>query len=165
MREANGERVVLMAHSMGNRTVQYFLKWILAQEEFGQKWIDENVHAFFALGPPFLGATKTIRAVVSGDCMGLDVFLTNEEGRTMARGSGSLPWLFPIQEDLFPDIVAHIRDVDAPSTSDSISSDVITDSYTGYDVENVLKLASPVCKLPLSMHSLILLCLVVLGIS
>jgi len=106
MRKINGEKVVLMAHSMGNRCVQYFLEWLKENDE---EWIDENIHAFLALGPPFLGACKSVRAVVSGDQMGLEVFLTAEEGRTMARGSGSLPWLFPMQEAQFPDVIARIN--------------------------------------------------------
>ena len=40
--------------------------------------------------------------------MDLEVFLTSEEGRNMCRRSGSLPWLFPIQEDLFPDVIARV---------------------------------------------------------
>lgn len=136
MREANDERVVLMGHSMGNRNIQYFLQFVKTNKRFGQAWIDENIHAFFALGPPFLGATKTVRAVVSGDCMGLEAFLTNEEGRTMARGSASLPWLFPIQENLFPDIVAHVRKEDDENSE-------IKEAYEELDVEKMVKLAAP----------------------
>ena len=124
MRLSNRERVVLLAHSMGNRVTQYFLQWILDQPELGQEWIDVNIHAFFALGPPFLGATKCVRAVVSGDCMGLEVFLTAEEGRQMARGSASLPFLFPLREDYFPDTVAHLRtngDSEEPQQSKRMS--------------------------------------------
>ena len=46
---------------MGNRCVQYFLRWAL--QLYGQDWIDENVHAFLALGPPFIGAPKCVRGI------------------------------------------------------------------------------------------------------
>ena len=166
MRKLNEERVVLMAHSMGNRNVQYFLQWIVAQEEYGQTWVDQNVHAFFALGPPFLGASKTVRAVVSGDCMGLEVFLTPEEGRLMARGSASLPWLFPMQEELLPDTVAHIKTAtQAPPTEDGctqpkkhrfrstkkVSADVVSDVYEEMDVEQAVSTTSPVSPTALTL--------------
>ena len=120
------------------------------------------MHAFLALGPPFLGAPKVaaflpllydkldwpgigdidsnsceslprpllalvqlardvsphplnffrqaLRTVLTGDCMGLDVFLTPEEGLTFARACASSPWLFPVQEDRFPDVRSRISD-------------------------------------------------------
>mmetsp|Transcript_19419 Transcript_19419/g.54554 ORF Transcript_19419/g.54554 Transcript_19419/m.54554 type:complete len:1295 (+) Transcript_19419:74-3958(+) len=105
-REANGEKVVLMGHSMGCRNVQYFLWWL---DDKYPGFADENIHAFMAMGPPFLGATKSVRAVISGDCLGLEAFLTEEEGLQMSRGSGSLPWLFPILEQQLPDCVARYR--------------------------------------------------------
>jgi len=112
MRESNGERVVLMAHSMGNRCAQYFLSWLEAKYP---GWTDDNIHAFLALGPPFLGATKPVRAVISGDCCGLEAFLTLEEGRALHRGLGSVPWLLPLEEEHFPDrIISRVRREDAP---------------------------------------------------
>jgi phospholipid:diacylglycerol acyltransferase len=65
LREANNEKVVILGHSMGCKVIHYFLLWV--KERFGQKWIDKNIHAMCALGPPFLGAPKSIRTVVSGD--------------------------------------------------------------------------------------------------
>ena len=156
MRQTNNERVVLMAHSMGNRNAQYFLRWITDQPQFGQEWVDTNIHAFFALGPPFLGATKTVRAVVSGDCMGLEVFLTPEEGRQMARGSASLPSLFPLQEDLFPDTVAHLRtngdscDTEQKrrksvvGTKKVSNTDIASETYQEMGVDEIVSIASPV---------------------
>ena len=148
--------MVLLAHSMGNRVTQYFLQWILDQPELGQEWIDVNIHAFFALGPPFLGATKCVRAVVSGDCMGLEVFLTAEEGRQMARGSASLPFLFPLREDYFPDTVAHLRtngDSEEPQQSKRMSifatkkpfnQAIASETYQEMSVDDIVSLASPV---------------------
>jgi hypothetical protein len=47
-------------------------------------------------------------AVISGDTMDLEIFLTGKEGRSMCRRSGSLPWLFPMKEELFPDICSRV---------------------------------------------------------
>ena len=41
-------------------------------------WVNEHVHSFLALGPPFLGAPKALRAVLTGDCMGLEVRFLEE---------------------------------------------------------------------------------------
>jgi hypothetical protein len=99
--EYKEQRVVLLAHSMGNRVVQYFFQWLLHRNQ--QKWIDTHIHAFLAMGPPFLGSSKAIRTVLCGDGMGLEMFLTKDESLYMARASASLPWLFPILTDHYPD--------------------------------------------------------------
>jgi hypothetical protein len=155
MRKVNNERVVLMAHSMGNRCVQYFLQWVVTN--YDRSWIDENIHAFLALGPPFLGAPKSVRAVISGDCMGLEMFLTDEESRTMARGSAALPWLFPVQEELFPDTIARVFDSSQPqiqmapskekisrSSRDKVSRSKALDVYEERDVGKLLEQTAPV---------------------
>jgi len=114
MRERNEEKVVIMAHSMGNRCVQYFLHWLKSSDP---AFLEQNIHSFMALGPPFLGAPKTIRSLVVGDAMGLEMFLTQNEARTMSRNNASLPWLFPLKEHLFPDVVARAKDVNTTNTS------------------------------------------------
>lgn len=85
---------MLLAHSMGNRVVHYLLNWI-NQFPGGRQWISDHIHSWFAVGPPFLGAPKAIRGVVSGDKLGLDTFLSDDEGLMFARSSASTPWLFP----------------------------------------------------------------------
>lgn len=45
------------------RTIQYFLK-LIQKQEGGQKWLDDNIHTFMAVGAPFLGAAKSVRAIV-----------------------------------------------------------------------------------------------------
>ena len=57
----NGERVVLIGHSMGNRNVQRFLWWL---QQTDPDFIKKNIHAYMALGAPLLGATKVIRSFV-----------------------------------------------------------------------------------------------------
>ena len=147
-----------------NRCVQYFLNW--AEHNYGREWLSENVHAFLALGPPFLGAPKVplvpepchkaefcwhlinllrflsrrtyllwnifhssltelwsqaLRTVLSGDCMGLEVFLELAEGRTFARMCGSTPWLLPMQEKNFPDVIVRINTKGLPRKVGTLS--------------------------------------------
>ena len=146
MKKMNQERVVVLCHSMGNRTFQYFLQWMKIQEG-GQKWIDENIHAFLAVGAPFLGAPKTVRSIVSGDQMGLEVFLTLEESRVLARSSSTLQWLFPLQEDLFPDTIARIGiKRDTGSSSKKKIADTSSVAYEEYSVNDIISLTCPVSK-------------------
>jgi len=99
-RHHNNQKVALMGHSMGNRTIQYFLAWI--KKTVGQSWIDENIQGFVALGAPFLGATKVVRGLISGDQIGLDMFLTLDEAIQFSQGLGSMPWLLPLENHLLP---------------------------------------------------------------
>jgi phospholipid:diacylglycerol acyltransferase len=89
MKQASGRRVVLLGHSLGTRCVHYFLRWV--EREFGRPWIQEHVDTFLAVGPIFLGAPKTLRAMVTGERMGLEAFLFPEEGRALNRLLGSIP--------------------------------------------------------------------------
>jgi len=41
--------------------------------------------------------------------MDLDIFLTGEEGRSMCRRCGSLPWLFPLKPQKFPDVLSRVK--------------------------------------------------------
>ena len=93
-----------MGHSMGNRVVQYFFHWLRNRNQ--DPWIKRNIHAFLAMGPPFLGSSKAVRTVLTGDTMGLEVFLTEKEALFLVRKAASLPWLFPVLEDsAYPDTI------------------------------------------------------------
>jgi hypothetical protein len=109
----NKSPVVLMGHSMGNRVIQYFLNWVLHTDPTnGRKWIsnngtqhtscmvddhtgvvtlnaergtDDTVHTFIAVGAPWLGASKTIRALATGEKFGLDAFLSDSEAITFGH--------------------------------------------------------------------------------
>jgi lysophospholipase III len=56
----NRQPVVLIAHSMGNLYVQYFLKYLDPQ------WKKTYIKSFIALSGPWGGAVKTIRLMTSG---------------------------------------------------------------------------------------------------
>lgn len=93
----NNSPVVLMGHSMGNRVIQYFLNWVCHTDPTnGRKWISTNVHTFVAVGAPWLGASKTIRALATGEKFGLDAFLTDVEAITFGHRISSTACLLPV---------------------------------------------------------------------
>jgi protoheme ferro-lyase len=57
----NNTPVVILAHSMGNRVTHYFLNWI--KQKFGEEWIKQHVHTFFAVGAPWLGNDMTMHII------------------------------------------------------------------------------------------------------
>eukprot|EP01094_Clydonella_sp_ATCC50884_P022494 TRINITY_DN5186_c0_g1_i2.p1 TRINITY_DN5186_c0_g1~~TRINITY_DN5186_c0_g1_i2.p1 ORF type:complete len:1026 (-),score=294.33 TRINITY_DN5186_c0_g1_i2:182-3052(-) len=119
----NKERVVLIGHSMGCRATQWFLWWLKCTDP---TFIDEHIHAFMALGPPFLGAPKLLRGSVTGDAMGLDMFLQLKEGLHLAQRLGSLPWLLPLYHPLFTNPISRLRRDGVPEPSagaDYVASD------------------------------------------
>jgi hypothetical protein len=104
VQQNSGKPVVLMAHSMGNKMAHYFLNWVVINAKRftpplmggnGMKWIDRYVHAFFAVGGPFLGSSQAYRGSLTGIDMGLGTFLNHSEVLTLSRNYGSSPWLMP----------------------------------------------------------------------
>ena len=51
MYRVNNTKVVIIAHSLGNRVVQYFTKFIEKKE--GRQWITKYVDTWMAIGPLF----------------------------------------------------------------------------------------------------------------
>ncbi|ELR15075.1 C2 domain containing protein [Acanthamoeba castellanii str. Neff] len=88
--------VVLVGHSMGNRVIQYFLNWVMQNDRYGRKWIDDNVHTFMAVGAPWLGASKAIRGLVTGEKFGMDAFLNDNEAITFSHRIASTAFLLPV---------------------------------------------------------------------
>ncbi|KAL3937493.1 MAG: hypothetical protein SGARI_002102 [Bacillariaceae sp.] len=85
--------VILIGHSMGCKCAHYFLNF--CEQNGGQKWIDKYIHTYMPIGAPHLGAPKALRSSISGDKMGLDTFLNDEEALVLGRSFGSGPWLLP----------------------------------------------------------------------
>lgn len=106
----HGGPSLVLAHSLGNNVFRYFLEWLKLEIPPKQyiKWLDEHIHAYFAVGKislhlnyfllgtvvsmiiyahclalffwggvgagsPFLGATQSIKATLSGETSGLPV--------------------------------------------------------------------------------------------
>eukprot|EP01105_Mastigella_eilhardi_P026475 TRINITY_DN7707_c0_g2_i2.p1 TRINITY_DN7707_c0_g2~~TRINITY_DN7707_c0_g2_i2.p1 ORF type:complete len:861 (-),score=134.88 TRINITY_DN7707_c0_g2_i2:51-2633(-) len=96
----NGKKVCLVGHSMGNRTIQYFLRFVEAQPG-GSEWLESHVESFVAVGPPFLGAPKALRSLVSGDRLGIDALIGKQEAIDFGRSLGSAPHLLPIGQEYY----------------------------------------------------------------
>lgn len=97
----NQNRVVIIAHSMGNRVTLYFLQWIKnsnpGQEGWGQAWLDKYIERYIAVAPPFLGAPMSVRMVATNDPIKLaSLFLSGM--KPVLQSFSSIPWLFPVQE-------------------------------------------------------------------
>ena len=103
MFEQNNKKVVIVAHSLGNwvlmhlkdiiitmiegtRCIHYFLRF--CAKNFSREWISERIHTWIPVGPLWLGAPKSVRATTSGERMGLDAFLFEEEGILLSRCTG-----------------------------------------------------------------------------
>ena len=93
------KRVVLMCHSNGNRVAHYFTHWMESKKK---GWCKKYIHGFIALAAPYLGAPKMVRAIITGDALGLDVVLVSKAQEAWGRHMGSYPSLLPIQEHLLP---------------------------------------------------------------
>ncbi|KAK3011316.1 hypothetical protein RJ639_012394 [Escallonia herrerae] len=66
---------LVFAHSLGNNVFRYFLEWLkleIAPKRYIQ-WLDEHIHAYFAVGSPLLGSIQTVEATLSGYTFGLPV--------------------------------------------------------------------------------------------
>nr|POE98153.1 phospholipid--sterol o-acyltransferase [Quercus suber] len=66
---------LVFAHSLGNNVFRYFLEWLkleIAPKHYFQ-WLDEHIHAYFAVGAPLLGSIETVKASLSGLSYGLPV--------------------------------------------------------------------------------------------
>ncbi|CAE7270894.1 PSAT, partial [Symbiodinium pilosum] len=94
--DRSGTGVILLAHSMGNKVISYFLDFVVKKK--GQAWVDKHIHLWLAAGAPHLGAPQAVRSTVFGDNFGLDAFITGSEARAFARSLSASPWLFPAGE-------------------------------------------------------------------
>ncbi|KAJ0053490.1 hypothetical protein Pint_01686 [Pistacia integerrima] len=106
---------LVFAHSMGNNVFRYFLEWLkleIAPKHYVQ-WLDEHIHAYFAVGSPFLGATEIIKAALSGLTFGLPVseheifekkvalvcsLRYQGTARLMSNSFGSTLWMMPFSK-------------------------------------------------------------------
>lgn len=92
----SGKPAILLAHSMGNRTVHYFLNWILNTQRDAQQWLDEHVHSFFAVAAPFLGASSAFRGAMLGEDFGIGAFINQDLATILCRSCSAGPEVFPV---------------------------------------------------------------------
>uniref|UniRef100_A0A1D1YNI2 Phospholipid--sterol O-acyltransferase n=1 Tax=Anthurium amnicola TaxID=1678845 RepID=A0A1D1YNI2_9ARAE len=89
---------LVFAHSLGNNVFRYFLEWLkleIAPKHYIQ-WLDDHIHAYFAVGAPLLGATESVKATLSGNTFGLPV--AEGTARLMYNSFGSSLWLMPFSK-------------------------------------------------------------------
>ncbi|XP_042438189.1 phospholipid--sterol O-acyltransferase-like isoform X1 [Zingiber officinale] len=89
---------IVFAHSMGNNVFRYFLEWLkfeIAPRQYIQ-WLDEHVHAYFAVGAPHLGSTEALKASLIGVTFGLPI--AEGTARLMQNSFGSSLWLIPFSK-------------------------------------------------------------------
>lgn len=85
----NNTQVIIIAHSMGNPIILYWLNNYLSKE---QK--DLYIRAFVSLAAPWGGAVKTLRLMASGD--NIDVIVVKPlSARPYQRSAVSTAWLMP----------------------------------------------------------------------
>ncbi|KAK9945018.1 hypothetical protein M0R45_010550 [Rubus argutus] len=89
---------VVFAHSLGNYVFRYFLEWLkleIAPKHYVQ-WLDEHIHAYFAVGAPLLGATETVKGTLSGLTFGLPI--SEGTARLMVNSFASTLWMMPFSK-------------------------------------------------------------------
>ncbi|KAK7841308.1 phospholipid--sterol o-acyltransferase, partial [Quercus suber] len=87
------------AHSLGNNVFRYFLEWLkleIAPKHYFQ-WLDEHIHAYFAVGAPLLGSIETVKASLSGLSYGLPV--SEGTARLMFNSFASSLWMLPFSKN------------------------------------------------------------------
>ncbi|XP_073260735.1 phospholipid--sterol O-acyltransferase isoform X2 [Populus alba] len=89
---------IVFAHSLGNNVFRYFLEWLkleIAPKHYNQ-WLDEHIHAYFAVGAPLLGAIETVKATFFGNTFGLPV--SEGTARLMFNSFASSLWMMPFSK-------------------------------------------------------------------
>ncbi|CAN6460370.1 unnamed protein product [Victoria cruziana] len=89
---------LVFAHSMGNNVFRYFLEWLKLEiaPKLYLQWLDDHIHAYFAVGAPLLGAVETVKATLSGFTFGLPI--AEGTARLMFNSFGSSLWLIPFSK-------------------------------------------------------------------
>jgi len=98
-RDNGNQRVILLAHSMGNLHMLYFLN------RMDQAWKDAYIESFISIAGPWGGAVKTVQALASGDNLdavvhiekiGMDLDLIKATNmRPLERSMPSMSWMTP----------------------------------------------------------------------
>ncbi|KAJ4822766.1 hypothetical protein Tsubulata_004160 [Turnera subulata] len=89
---------IVFAHSLGNHVFRYFLEWLkleIAPKHYNQ-WLDEHIHAYFAVGAPLLGSIEAVKAILFGNTFGLP--FSEATARLMFNSFGSALWMAPFSK-------------------------------------------------------------------
>ncbi|CAM6033246.1 unnamed protein product [Sphagnum compactum] len=97
-RKLRGGPSLVYAHSMGNNVFRYFLEWLkleIAPKHYTE-WLDDHVHAYYAVGAPLLGAAETVKALMIGVTFGLPI--SEGTARLLCNSFGSSLWMLPFSK-------------------------------------------------------------------
>ncbi|KAM1591741.1 hypothetical protein FF1_035643 [Malus domestica] len=89
---------LVFAHSLGNHVFRYFLEWLkleIAPKHYIQ-WLDEHIHAYFAVGAPLLGTVEAVKGTLSGLTFGLPI--SEGTSRLMVNSFASTLWMLPFSK-------------------------------------------------------------------
>ncbi|CAN0885819.1 Phospholipid--sterol O-acyltransferase [Linum grandiflorum] len=89
---------LVFGHSLGNLVFRYFLEWLkleIAPKHYNQ-WLDDHIHAYFAVGAPLLGSPETVKASLFGNTFGLPV--SEGTARLMFNSFASSLWMLPLSK-------------------------------------------------------------------
>lgn len=87
-----GRKVVLLAHSMGCPYTNYFLN------KQSSRWKVKYIDSFVSISGGYFGSVKSLKAIISGDAEGFEIFLDQFKIRKMLRTLPSFMYMFPRPE-------------------------------------------------------------------
>ncbi|CAM6028890.1 unnamed protein product [Sphagnum balticum] len=97
-RKLRGGPSLVYAHSMGNNVFRYFLEWLkleIAPKQY-MGWLDDHVHAYYAVGAPLLGAAESVKALMIGVTFGLPI--PEGTARLLCNSFSSSLWMLPFSK-------------------------------------------------------------------
>jgi len=115
--------VVLIAHSMGNRLIQYLLTWMYT---YNPDWVSKYIERYIAISPPWIGAPQAIYRLSDSDILlpagKLQVALKGM--KDVLQSFSSMPWLLPLQNEVGryeyfnTEFFGYYAEVDSPNLDD-----------------------------------------------
>lgn len=105
-----GQKSILVGHSMGTQVIFYFMKWVEASGEHygngGPNWVNDHIESFVDISGSSLGTPKSITALLSGEMKdtvqlnalavyGLEKFFSRRERVDMLRSFGGIASMIP----------------------------------------------------------------------
>ena len=107
----NGQRpVALVAHSMGGPTALHFL----GQQT--QEWKEQYIEQLITLGSPWLGAFKSLRAILIGDEFGISL-VREAKLKEAARHMGGRSFSCTFAQHAVHSIASFLVETPSPSSS------------------------------------------------
>ncbi|CAK9438804.1 uncharacterized protein LODBEIA_P30280 [Lodderomyces beijingensis] len=137
----NGQKSILVGHSMGSQVIYYFLKWVEASgQDFGNggpEWVNEYIEAYVDISGSMLGTPKTIPALLSGEMKdtvqlnalavyGLEQFFSRRERVDLLRTFGGVASMFPKGGDVIWGNLTYAPD-DPVNTFETNDTDITMD--------------------------------------